>query len=221
VCRVQVGFHNVKSHHRSASLRHTYGCRTTQHASAYICLLRTALCMPCTSEPWLAVVLTALHMSYKQVAICCCQTGGHRHGDCSRANILSKLFIRLAAVSCKAGNGLQTVHLCLQLGLHRLCLCMCSACLGSQMFCYVMQAAGIADRLKARNIGFAISDAALDVVVKVRRDFSHSYSGLPNLSNFLPVRQIQTCLPLSTARVQRSVCCMLSTSATLCLESGT
>ena len=31
-----------------------------------------------------------------------------------------------------------------------------------------MQAAGIADRLKARNIGFAISDAALDVVVKVR-----------------------------------------------------
>ena len=35
-----------------------------------------------------------------------------------------------------------------------------------------MQAAGIADRLKARNIGFAISDAALDVVVKVRRDFS-------------------------------------------------
>ena len=34
---------------------------------------------------------------------------------------------------------------------------------------YVMQAAGIADRLKARSIGFAISDAALDVIVKVRR----------------------------------------------------
>jgi hypothetical protein len=37
---------------------------------------------------------------------------------------------------------------------------------------FVIQAAGIADRLKARNIGFAISDAALDVVVKVRRDIS-------------------------------------------------
>ena len=43
---------------------------------------------------------------------------------------------------------------------------------GSPMFAFSMQAAGIADRLKARNIGFAISDAALDVVVKVRRDFS-------------------------------------------------
>ena len=59
-------------------------------------------------------------------------------------------------------------HCLLSLGAHA-----CQAlCLASQKLCHAMQAAGIADRLKARNIGFAISDAALDVVVKVRRDFS-------------------------------------------------
>lgn len=74
-----------------------------------------------------------------------------------------------------------------------------------------MQAAGIAERLKGRSIGFAISDAALDTIVKVNSPITQQTCGMCEglyAHAFAPQHISRVCLLASWRCFLCLICCM-------------